>query len=742
MIAEQIQGHSKYYQFYAVATILEHVIDCFHTIVSDETNPYHPPLSWFTSLGKQLRPPKDELFHNLIEECSTPNRHNDDFSDSSVQLSQNVRYRLEKCSREERKEIVSRSKEGCSPLFLACKLGHPDIARYLLEVCGADIEQKGRFEDPFAREDHHVHSVSPLWVAAVSGHLSIVKLLIDYKADINSISDTGSTPLRSTCFLCKDDDNGPILQPTDGDSTERFDQNESDDIYMNIVRLLVENSADVSRANYNGVNCLINSIHNYKLTEYILDHGCDIDATDIQAKTALHYAILQGRFEVTKLLLRRGANPLLRANNRDDALQLSCIGGHVDIFNHLLESFEYSQERLIDAYKLLGCSILEIRFDIAKVRELWLTSLKLESESHERNEAKRVGDELICDTRRSIAFKNATEFKNENELSSLTTDDFRIQSLIITERCLGSHHRETIQRLIYRGNCYNNSMRPDRCIDLWIYALKLRIQHESIAQHESIFQYEIIFAAKAISKMLLDQCNQRQQAKTRDIYDVLSLFIDQLDRCRYHFDYRPISRLHQDMYDLLLGVVLNLLLALHRTSRGSYELESARQLTKHLIAIDPRSSNGSSLLHLCLSPGVLCEERIYRPIASAERSYWRNSSSPLVELIVILLENGLEVDLLNRDGLSALQVLCLTSIRGSDKGTIAKVLVESGAHVDRRSLTPEHDELIRQALLENGVKPFDHVTLSCLSARRLVESNIKFDRRVLTRSLRKSIAIH
>lgn len=47
-----------------------------------------------------------------------------------------------------RKEIVSKLREGCAPLFVVCKRGNLEIVEFLINVCGADIEQRGLFENP------------------------------------------------------------------------------------------------------------------------------------------------------------------------------------------------------------------------------------------------------------------------------------------------------------------------------------------------------------------------------------------------------------------------------------------------------------------------------------------------------------------------------------------------------------------------------------------------------------------
>ena len=100
--------------------------------------------------------------------------------------------------RETRREINKKTNEGCTALFHAAKRGNVEIAEYLVTVCEANIEQRGLFE---VHEESTIHLVTPLWCAAVSGKLAMVRLLIRLGSFINALSDTGSTPVRSSCFM-------------------------------------------------------------------------------------------------------------------------------------------------------------------------------------------------------------------------------------------------------------------------------------------------------------------------------------------------------------------------------------------------------------------------------------------------------------------------------------------------------------------------------------------------------------
>lgn len=99
-------------------------------------------------------------------------------------------------------------------------------------------------------EEKTFHLASPLWAAAVANHLNVVKLLVRLGADINSISDSGSTAVRSACFMSN----------------------------YEVVQFLINAGADISKPNFNGGTCLINSVQSIDLCKFLLSKDVDVNA--------------------------------------------------------------------------------------------------------------------------------------------------------------------------------------------------------------------------------------------------------------------------------------------------------------------------------------------------------------------------------------------------------------------------------------------------------------------------------
>ena len=127
---------------------------------------------WIGSKCESSITGQDNLFNELTKEVKS--------AAPCSQLTYKLRNQLERCDLSVRSELASRIFEGCSPLFIACKKGNVEIVEYLLSVCNANVEVKGLYE---VQDDRTIHTVTPLWCAAVAGKLKVsVVTLVEFQS--------------------------------------------------------------------------------------------------------------------------------------------------------------------------------------------------------------------------------------------------------------------------------------------------------------------------------------------------------------------------------------------------------------------------------------------------------------------------------------------------------------------------------------------------------------------------------
>ncbi|GFG36055.1 hypothetical protein Cfor_01723 [Coptotermes formosanus] len=633
---------------------------------------------WLT--GKiDLSIQKDALFHDLIEEC----KH----AAPGARLSYQLRAQLERFCREVRREIACRVKDGCAPLFVACKRGHVEVVEYLITVCNVDLEQRGLYEVP---DDHSVHCVTPLWCAAVSGKLAVTKCLVEHGADVNSISDSGSTPVRSACFMT----------------------------HLDIVSYLVENGADILRPNYNGGTCLINSVQSVQLCLYLLQHGALVNTRDIQNKTALHYAIQEHRFETTKLLLDHGADPNARSRYNDDALQTACLKGATQIFEYLITRVTYGPERLADSHELMGSTFLDEHNDTASALRHWRIATVLRHTFGTSNGP--IPKRPVMQPR--AAFRYATEFKTMDDLNNvaLDLDAMRVQSLLICERVLGPHHKDTLFRLMYRGAAYADALRYQRCIELWQRALEIRVEKDTILYSDTCF------TAQALVRLyvdlneknleVLDNGRGEGEPRFEDVAGTLHLLGSELATMRQLLELRPVQKRQQESYDRILKCITHLIYLLVETARTDEQKEQMHEMVTALIRSNPRSaSTGDTLLHLCVSR--------LNTIKSAYFSDDNQIIFPNMDVIKLLLECGAPVNARNESRSTPLHVAANPY---NFYSPLVQLLLDHGAHLDQPNRAGDCPAIFVAVNPLNNVHLVNYVTLRCLAATAVCKYKIPY----------------
>ncbi|KAK9890720.1 hypothetical protein WA026_012068 [Henosepilachna vigintioctopunctata] len=634
---------------------------------------------------------KDHIFLDLINEC----RH----LPPGARLSYNLRNRLEKFKLPDRAEIVDRLNGGCSPLFIVCRRGQTEIVEYLITICDSNIEQRGLFEVP---DDRSTHMVTPLWCAAVSGKLKIVEILIKYGADINAVSDTGSTPVRSACFMT----------------------------HFEVVKYLVERGADINQANYNGGTCLINSVQSSPLCEFLLKNGADVNARDIQNKTALHYAIQEHRLETTKLLLKNGANINAKSRYGDDALQMACLKGAVRIFEYLTSNFLYTPEKLANAHELLGATYLDEHSDTSKALQYWREGL------HIRDKYRLFPKKPILPPIESYRYEKEFELMEELDNIAGDLDAIRIQSLLIAERILGTNHKDTIFRLMYRGASYADMMRHQHCILLWRRALEIRIKKDTILYTDTCF------TAQALVRLMID-FNEKYKPvdegddgqRFRDVFQTFKLLTDDIVEIRQLLTIRPVYRRQADFFDKILKCITHLIFLMAENAVTSIQKDLMVQNVKLLVEKDPKTvSTEDSLLHLCVSKNNII------------RSSYFVDEDPLVifpkhKVLTLLLFSGASVNAKNESGCTPLHI---ATNQYYFPPWHVKLLLDYGAHIDQPNaagLTPATAIMAYNRRADSQIHVLNYISLKCLCATAITHYRIPYQNQI-PRTLEQFVHLH
>jgi len=129
---------------------------------------------------------------------------------------------------------------------------------------------------------------SPFHSAARQGDSEVIRVLLDWKLDINAKSDTGQTPLHMAL-------------------EHRTPK------YFDTIRLLLEYGADPNARKFDGSTPLhlASSEGTIEVARLLLTYGADVEVVDEDGRTAFQIASEEGRDEIMKLLSTSGTKDIL-----------------------------------------------------------------------------------------------------------------------------------------------------------------------------------------------------------------------------------------------------------------------------------------------------------------------------------------------------------------------------------------------------------------------------------------------
>jgi ankyrin repeat protein len=199
--------------------------------------------------------------------------------------------------------------------------------------------------------------------------LKLVELLVNYGADVNSIDETGQSPIFTctdsryfeiTKFLLR---NGAKVDITDNDKETPLFVCIRD---LQIVKMICHADADITHTNSFGKTPLHKSVEVGVVTQFLISKGANIEALDNALLTPIYDAVRCGNLESTKILCNSGANLSVR--------------NYID--NTLLHTALYRQDS-----QLITEFLIKQHLDINAVNQDGTTPFMLATENRSLNSA-------------------------------------------------------------------------------------------------------------------------------------------------------------------------------------------------------------------------------------------------------------------------------------------------------------------------------------------------------------------
>ena len=218
---------------------------------------------------------------------------------------------------------------GLTPLHLASREGHLEIARFLVE-CGVDARALDN------------HWTTPLHLASGRGHLEVARFLVECGADARAQDNYWTTPLHQASeqghlevarFLIE---RGADPRALNNDWTTPLHL-ASNPGHLEVARFLVECGAD-ARAEDNNGQTPLSLTSSWEVASLLVEHGVDVTAHDIHGTTPLHLASERGRVRVGRILVDRGANATAKDNDGSTPLHLASCHRRMEFVRFILDN--------------------------------------------------------------------------------------------------------------------------------------------------------------------------------------------------------------------------------------------------------------------------------------------------------------------------------------------------------------------------------------------------------------------
>ncbi|KFQ34199.1 Inversin, partial [Merops nubicus] len=225
--------------------------------------------------------------------------------------------------------------EGRTSFMWAAGKGSDDVIRTILTLkLDIDINMTDKYAG------------TALHAAALSGHVSTVKLLLEHNAQVDALDVMKHTPLFRACEMGHKEVIQTLIQG--GARVDLVDQDGHSPLHWaalggnaDVCQILIENKINPNVQDYAGrtplqcaayggyINCMV----------VLLENNADPNIQDKEGRTALHWLCNNGYLDAIKLLLGFDAFPnhMENSEERYTPLDYALLGEHHEVIQFMLE---------------------------------------------------------------------------------------------------------------------------------------------------------------------------------------------------------------------------------------------------------------------------------------------------------------------------------------------------------------------------------------------------------------------
>ncbi len=170
-----------------------------------------------------------------------------------------------------------------------------------------------------------INKTNSINIACRNNNYDMVKLLIDYHADLNVLEEQSNSEFISGF--------SPLYHAINNENIQ-------------LIKLLIENNADVDFKVYGpystGIPPLYYAIrkHNLDIVKLLVDNGANVDFIDKNMETYLHYAARQKNTDIIDYLVEKGLDINKRDKYGRTPLNDSLYANNINMANYLIDEYQ------------------------------------------------------------------------------------------------------------------------------------------------------------------------------------------------------------------------------------------------------------------------------------------------------------------------------------------------------------------------------------------------------------------